>query len=446
MTIPIDDVLFELRPARWLWKPLLKRVVTGSFAPLAMRPAETELPGGLQRLGLYLHVPFCHNLCPYCPYHRIKFDEEVYRRFETAAHEEIDLRARQLAEEVAVNGGRQPRIVSLYVGGGTPTVVPAALSRLLGHLSKAFGSAGDVCVELHPAAMADDCLGMLRTAGVSMLSVGVESLSDRLLGLIGRSHDAATAEDAVRRAVAHGFEAVNVDLMFALPTQTLDELDNDLRSVLALGVDQVSTYPIFGFPYTEWGQRLGLAKIGRPRGDTIRQMLDLIRQRCREHGLEQCAVWSFLRPQKKKFSSITRHHYLGFGPSAASMTGRQFCVNTFSIEEYVAAFPGRSPVALVLPVSRRLEMAYWLYWRVYEMKLRGADFHELFGEDLEAVYGWLLRLLVRLGVMTRHDNCYRVTEGAAYWVHRFQNEYSLNYINRLWGRCRQQAWPREVRL
>ena len=234
--------------------------------------------------------------------------------------------------------------------------------------------------------------------------------------------------------------------MFALPTQTLDELDYDLRRVLALGVDQVSTYPIFGFPYTEWGQRLGLAKIGRPRGDVIRQMLDLIRRRCREHGLEQCAVWSFLRPSKKKFSSITRHHYLGFGPSAASMTGRQFFVNTFSVEEYAAALPERLPVALVLPVDRRLEMAYWLYWRVYEMKLGGADFRELFGEDLEAVYGGLLRLAGAVGHDGAANGCYRVTEEAAYWVHRFQNEYSLNYINRLWGRCRQEAWPPEVRL
>jgi oxygen-independent coproporphyrinogen-3 oxidase len=446
MSIPIDDLLFGLRPARWAWKPLLKRVVTGSFAPLAMRPGETEVPVALQRLGLYLHVPFCHNLCPYCPYHRVKFDEGLYRRYEAAAHQEIDLRARQMAGSLARSGGQRPRIVSVYVGGGTPTVVPEGLSRLLAHLAEAFGRAGDVCVELHPAAMDDDCLGLLRASGVTMLSVGVESLSDRLLGLIGRSHDAAAAEDAVRRAAAHGFEAVNVDLMFALPTQTLHELDYDLRHVLALGVDQVSTYPIFGFPYTEWGQRLGLARIGRPRGDVIRQMLDLIRQRCHEHGLEQCAVWSFLRPSEKKFSSITRHHYLGFGPSAASMTGRQFCVNTFSIDEYAAALPGRSPVALVLPVDRRLEMAYWLYWRVYEMKLGVADFRELFGEELEAVYGGLLRPLLRLGMMERHNGSYRVTRGAAYWVHRFQNEYSLNYINRLWGRCRQEAWPREVGL
>ncbi len=346
MNVALDDLLFGFQPARLVWKPLLKRLITGSFDPLVMARRETDVPAGLQRLGLYLHVPFCHNLCPYCPYHRVQFDAALFSHYEKAVHQEIDLRARQMTEGLAASGGQRPRIVSLYLGGGTPTVVPEALVRLVTHLGEAFGPPGDVCIELHPSAMDNQCLQLLRVAGVSMLSVGVESLSGRLLSLIGRSHDAATAEDAVRRAVALGFDAVNVDLMFALPTQTIEELDDDLCRVLALGVDQVSTYPIFGFPYTEWGQRLGLAKIARPNGSVIRQMLDLIRRRCREHGLEQCAVWSFLRSSKKKFSSITRHHYLGFGPSAASMTGDRFFVNTFSVEEYTAALPERAPVAL----------------------------------------------------------------------------------------------------
>jgi oxygen-independent coproporphyrinogen-3 oxidase len=446
MNTALDDLLFGFRPARWVWKPLLKRLITGSSRSLTMRREETSVPADLRRLGLYLHVPFCHNLCPYCPYHRVKFDADLFDLYETAVRKEIDLRARQMTESLAASGGQRPQIVSLYLGGGTPTVVPNSLARLVTHLAETFGPLGDVCVELHPSAMDDECLQLLRAAGITMLSVGVESLSDRLLSLIGRSHDAATAEDAVRRALDLGFEAINTDLMFALPSQTLDELDHDLCRLLELGVDQISTYPIFGFPYTDWGQERGLGKITRPNGHIIRQMLDLIRQRCSEYGLEQCAVWSFLRPQKKKFSSITRHHYLGFGPSAASMTGEQFFTNTFSVEEYVATLPEKAPVALVLPVDRQLEMAYWLYWRVYEMKLCLADFRELFGEDLDDVYGRMLRLLMRMGMLERDGGCYRVTENSAYWVHRLQNEYSLNYINRLWGRCRQEAWPSEVTL
>ncbi|HUU21943.1 MAG TPA: radical SAM protein [Phycisphaerae bacterium] len=446
MWISVDDLLFGFRPARWVWKPLIKRAVTGGWATPPMRPADVTFPAQLKRLGLYLHVPFCHNLCPYCPYNRIKYDEALFGRYEAAVHQEIDLVARRMDEAFRGRDEPRPRIVSLYIGGGTPTVVPEGLARLVTHLQEAFGAAGDICVELHPAAMDDACLDVLKGVGVTMLSIGVESLSDRLLELIGRSHDAATAEDAVRRAVALGFDAVNVDLMFALPGQTLDELDHDLQRVLALGVDQISTYPIFGFPYTELGHELGIKSIRRPRGGLIRKMLDLIRRRACEQGFEQCAVWSFLRPRQKKFSSITRHHYLGFGPSAASMTGEAFYVNTFSVEEYAQALPDRLPVALVMPVDRRLEMAYWLYWRAYEMKIPGDAFRELFDGELDAAYGRLMRLLGRLGMVDRQNGSYLLTEQAAYWIHRLQNEYSLNYINRLWGRCREEAWPREVQL
>lgn len=434
----LDDLLFGFAPAKRVWKPLLRWVLTGRFASPVLRPGALEIPEQLTRLGLYLHVPFCRNLCPYCPYNRVAYDAPLYRRYEAAVHQEI--------ERVAAMRAKWPPIVSLYVGGGTPTVEPAGLARLLAHARQAFGPPGDVCIELHPSAMDDSCLARLRGAGVTMLSIGVESFSDRLLAAIGRNHDGAAARDAVYRAAAAGFDAVNVDLMFALPGQSLEELGADLDWVLASEVDQISTYPIFGFPYTEWGERLGGKGIHRPPGDRIRAMLGLIRRKATAAGFAQCAVWSFLRPRRKKFSSITRHHYLGFGPSAASMTGRQFAVNTFSVEEYAAALPGRLPVALTLPVDRRLEMTYWLYWRAYEMKLPRAEFVELFGAALEVEYGGLLEASLRLGMLQRRDGAYHVTEDAAYWIHRLQNEYSLNYIDRLWGRCRQEAWPREVRL
>jgi oxygen-independent coproporphyrinogen-3 oxidase len=395
-------------------------------------------------MGLYLHVPFCRQLCAYCPYNRVKYEASLYRQYEQAAHQEIDLVAGRLAEARSHHG--QPGIDSLYVGGGTPTIEPENLARLVAHIRSAFGKPGDVCVELHPSAMDDDCLQLLKQVGVTMVSVGVESLSDRLLTLVGRSHNAATAEESVRRAVAHGFDTVNADLMFALPTQTLAEWDQDLQRVLRLGVDQVSAYPIFVFPYTGLGRRLGAKAIRRPQSGRIRDMLALIRHRACEEGFAQCSVWSFARLQHKKFTSTTRHHYVGIGPSAASMLPGHFYVNTFSIEEYAAALPRKLPVALVMPVPRRLEMAYWLYWRLYEMRILPDEFRQIFDEELEAIYGVPLRLLARLGMLRCENGCYQVTEDSVYWIHRMQNEYALNYINRLWGRCRTEAWPSELTL
>lgn len=445
MELVPEDILIG-STLRRMWKPLLKRYLTASWSPLLMRPAEVVFPPNLRQMGLYLHVPFCRRPCTYCPYNRVTYDESLFQVYETAAHQEIDLIAARLTEAGRHRRDHPPHITSLYAGGGTPTIVPESLARLIAHLEEAFGRAGDICVELHPAAMDDTCLDILKQLGVSMVSVGVESFSDRLLRLIGRSHDAATAEQSIRRALVRGFHTVSADLMFALPTQTLDELDQDLQKVLTLGVDQISCYPIFGFPYTELGQRLGIKQIRRPASSLIRQMLGLIRRRANDHGLVQSAVWSFARPQGKKFTSTTRHHYLGIGPSAASMIPGQFYVNTFSIREYAAAIQDRLPTALVMPVSRRLEMTYWLYWRAYEMRIPRQGFRAIFEEEIEAVYGPLLALLKRMGMVRLDDDCYCLTEQSAYWIHQVQNEYTLNYINRLWGRCRQEAWPAKVRL
>ncbi len=444
MRIPWEDWLWDCRPAKRLWKPLLKRYLTGAWKPFRMRPGEGVYPSDLEQLGLYLHVPFCHQPCAYCPYNRIKFSASLYDEYERAAHQEIDLSAARLTEGRA--GKRRPSISSLYIGGGTPTIKPMSLVGLVTHITKAFGQPGDICVELHPAAMDDECLKLLKQIGVNMVSVGVESLSDRLLTLIGRSHNAATAEDSVRRAVAEGFETVNADIMFALPTQTLEELDLDLQRVLTLGVNQISTYPIFAFPYTELGRRLKISRIQRPKGNVIRDMLAVIRRRAHEHGLTRCSVWSFGRSGKKKYTLTTRHHYIGIGPSAASMLPGRFFVNTFSIEQYAATLPHRLPVALAMPIDRQLEMAYWLYWRIYEMSIPVGEFSRFFGRDIERIHGGLLRLLTRLGILNHEDGCYHVAEGSAYWIHRLQNEYALNYINHLWGTCRNEAWPSEVTL
>lgn len=440
-----DDLVFGLRPLRWVWKPLFRRYATGGWGRFRMRPGEASFPPRLDRLGLYLHVPFCRKLCAHCPYNRVPYDPDLYRRFEEAAGEEIRIAARRLEEARRDGPGGRPSIASLYVGGGTPTVEPESLLRLLRRMAEAFGPAGDVSIELHPAA-GDSSIALLKEAGVTMVSVGAQSFTDRILQAIGRSHDAAAAEETVRRAVAARFDTVNVDLMFALPGQTLEDLDRDLARALALEADQVSAYPIFAFPYTEMGRRLGLRKIRRPPGKLIREMLALVRRKAREGGMVQCSVWSFARPNRRKYTSTTRHHYLGIGPSAASMLPGQFRLNTFSVAEYAKAVPERLPVALAMPVSRRLEMAYWFYWRLYEMRIPEADFRALFDRDLREVFGAALWALERLGMVRRRDGGWEVAEEAAYWIHRVQNEYALAYIDRLWGRCREEAWPEEVRF
>ena len=426
-------------PGKCIWKPVVQKAVTGHARRFRMVPGEPRWPKRLVAPGLYLHIPFCKNLCPYCPYNRVEYEESLFAAYARAVQQEIDLYAPHLQ-------GRT--FTSLYVGGGTPTVNWPGLVSILDHLRARLGGLPDVCVELHPASMDDACLRALKDAGATSLSIGVESASDAVLQRIGRSHDRHTALDAVERALRIGFGSINVDLMFALPGQSAADWHDDVQTLVGLGIDQLSTYPLFAFPYSDDGRERRLRDVARPPHALVKGMLDFTDAHCESRGLARCAVWSWLRPGKHKFSSITRHHYIGFGPSAASMTGTDFTVNTFDVRAYAETLPARRPVAVAMPLDRRLEMAYWLYWRIYELKILDADFRAVFGPDasLDAEFGRLLRPLLWTRLLERVPGGYRVTRPGAYWIHRLQNEYSLSYINRLWGTCRRAPWPREVRL
>lgn len=404
-----------------------------------MLPVEPHFPKSLKKVGLYLHVPFCKNLCPFCPYNRTEYDDGLFDRFEKAVHEEIELYTPHL---------RDCEFVSLYIGGGTPTINLPGLIRIIEHLKQNFSLSCDICIELHPGNMDDECLTHIKNAGVTMLSIGIESTSDRILKNIGRNHDGQTAINSLRRSLDVGFDSVNVDLMFALPDQALTDWENDLVAVINEGVHQISTYPLFSFPYSDLGQSKKISRVKRPDSQLIRSMLKLTHALASDAGYDRCAVWSWLRKPKKKFSSITRHHYVGFGPSAASMIGSDFYVNTFDVASYAEALPDRRPVALSMPVDKRLEMAYWLYWRVYELEIKQSDFKNLFGEEhsIESFFSNVIKPFQMAGMIERENGCYHVTDSGAYWIHRLQNEYSLNYINRLWGSCRKDPWPQEVYL
>jgi oxygen-independent coproporphyrinogen-3 oxidase len=386
---------------------------------------------------LYLHTPFCRDLCPYCPYNRWPYDARQYELFEEAVKREIT----QTARRTSIG-----HIPSLYVGGGTPTVDPDGLLRILAHLTSELGRADRTCVELHPAWMPSATLASLRQAGVDMVSVGAQTFHDHHLQRIGRKHTAAEGARAVADAVQAGFETVNVDLMFVLPGQTLDEVRRDVESALDAGATQISTNPMLGFPYSRLGRQKGLARVQRPRGRLTRRMLAAIDRTARARGLERCAVWSWLKPQHHKFSTVARHYYLGFGPSAASMTGRDLYFNTFHVEAYADAVRKGMPVALCLPLNLRREMAYWLYWRLYEMRVGRESFAAMFGRNLDKRYGWLFALPRLLGLMRKGGPGYEVTDRGAYWIHRLQNSFSLDYITRIWSLCRREPWPSEVRL
>jgi coproporphyrinogen III oxidase-like Fe-S oxidoreductase len=148
-----------------------------------------------------------------------------------------------------------------------------------------------------------------------------------------------------------------------------------------------------------------------------------------------------------KYCSVTVPVYLGLGASGSSYLPDIFYVNSFNVAEYIRTLEaGQLPIALSLPLTRPMQMAGWLYWRLYETRFTKADFMARFHEDFDSVYGAYMRPLRTLGLIQEEGQAVRLTDPGAYWLHVVQDMFAIDYVSTLWGTSKQQPWPQEVVL
>ncbi|HNQ23113.1 MAG TPA: radical SAM protein [Phycisphaerae bacterium] len=428
----------------WLQRSIKRAVgrrLTGARRLVLRRevPALESRLDALPELGLYLHVPFCRQICPYCPYNKELFDADLAQRYTQAALREIDIYADLV--------GHKP-VTSFYIGGGTPTtLLHAGLDRILEHVYASFPMQCDVHLESHVNDLSHDNLGLLLSLGVKHLSIGVEALQDRHLRTLCRPYTVDQAMAAVNRAVHAGFDCVNVDAIFALPGQTLAEIEELGHRMVALGADQVTTYPLFEFPYTRWPQlarQNGYRRFGALRK---RRMLRTLEHIFYDAGFRRSSVWAFTRSGVPRYCSVTVPLYLGLGASGSSYLRDVFYVNTFNVRAYCEALEqGRLPIALSLDLSPDMQMAGWLYWRLYETRFRKSRFYERFGRSFDEVFGKYFKLLALAGFLTDDGDEIVCSDRGTYWLHWVEDLFSIDYVGALWGTSGQQPWPQEVVL
>jgi coproporphyrinogen III oxidase-like Fe-S oxidoreductase len=401
-------------------------------------PALIDMFEGIGEVGLYLHIPFCHQICPYCPYSKMIYQPELAEAYAQAVQQEIEVYSRLV--------GSRP-ITSFYIGGGTPTtMLQSGLPAILDCIGHRFNVRCGIHMESHPHDLTSENIATIRALGVDHLSVGVEALHDRHLKSLHRPYTVAQAQESVERAVAAGFNCVNADMIFALPGQTYREIEEAGTRLLQWGVDQIAAYPLFTFPYTDWS-RLSPTTETRFNVFQRRRMLSILESIFYAAGFRRTSVWAFTRHGVPKYCSVTVPLYLGLGASGSSYLQDVFYVNTFNVREYVLALQrGHLPIALSLQLSESMQMAGWLYWRIYETRFRTSDFRKRFQRDLNSVYGPLISLMKRLGLLYHVGDEIVLSDHGAYWLHVLQDLFSIDYISRLWGISKTDPWPRSVVL
>lgn len=379
-------------------------------------------------LGLYVHIPFCRRLCSFCPYCKQPYDEETCNRYLDALLREIHM----------VGGTHKKRVTSLYFGGGTPALVAERLGEIITALEEHFIITQGIGVELHPDNVTVPVLRTLREAGVTKLSIGIQSFQEKYQAILGR---AAVDQHALSEALAQvPFETVSMDFIFALPGQSFEDLRADIDTAFHCGVNHVAIYPFIDFTFTS----STIPPMGKREKRTL---LDRITGYCLEQGYTRTSIWTFASESSASYSSMTRDNFLGFGCSATTLLQDQFKVNTFSVEEYCKRInSGSLPTALTLRFTRRQRMVYYLFWTAYSTRVDARAFQQFFGVSLESMYGFELKLARLLGLITERDGVYEMTLKGAFYYHYYENFYTLAYIDKMWGLLRENAFPEGMEL
>jgi len=390
--------------------------------------------------GLYLHIPFCKQICPYCPYNKEIYQPEVAARYTRAVKKEIDFYS-------ALFGGKP--VTSFYIGGGTPTtMLYSGLDQILEHVFKNFNMQCDIHMESHPNDLSPDNLDAIKSLNIANLSTGVEALQDKYLKFLNRPYNTKQVKAAVERAVNKGFKCFSVDFIFALPNQTYRELEQAGHELVETGIDQVAAYPLFKFPYTKMGGSARQSNYNILSIFKRRKMLHILEAIFYDKKYERTSVWAFTKEGIPKYCSVTVPLYVGLGASGGSYLKDIFYLNTFNVAEYIKKLEnGEMPIALSLDLSENMQMAWWFYWRVYETRFKRSDFKKRFGKEFNEIYGKYIKLFSSLGLIKKDDgNEVILSDKGTFWLHALEDLFSLDYISKLWGISKQEPWPEKIVL
>jgi len=284
-------------------------------------------------IGAYLHVPFCVQRCGYCSFNTAPESPGAVARFLPALLGEIDLVAK--APWAGAIGLR-----SVFLGGGTPSLLPAeAMAAILDRLRARFGIEADaeITVECNPESVSLERLSGYRRAGVTRISLGVQSLDDRILPTLDRLHTAAQARDAFDTARAAGFEDVSVDLIYGLPALDLATWEETVKGALGWGPDHLSAYALTLDEGSLWRSEAARRPIALPPEDTVTAQYTRLTQLGAEAGFEHYEVSNYARPGHRSTHNQIywrAEEYLGLGPGACGFLGDVRYGNVKPVDRY----------------------------------------------------------------------------------------------------------------
>ena len=346
---------------------------------------------------IYIHIPFCIRKCDYCD----------FLSGPSGPKEQADYVQALLREIQAVEEGEGRSVSSIFIGGGTPSVLD---ERLLGDILREIRNRfkmeedAEITIEVNPGTANIGKLQAYREMGINRLSIGLQSPEDRELKILGRIHNYGQFLETYQEARIVGFDNINIDLMSAIPDQTYEGWVKNLRTVAELEPEHISAYSLI----VEEGTPFAARKLNLPDEDTEYNMYEATAQILKEYGFEQYEISNYARKGRECRHNVgywTRQDYLGFGLGASSLYGKERFANTADMKKYLENSKNPEKIREKEPsLTREDEMAEFMFLGLRMTKgISKADFQRCFGCTIESVYGEVLEKYESMELLLEKD-------------------------------------------
>jgi oxygen-independent coproporphyrinogen-3 oxidase len=374
--------------------------------------------------GLYLHIPFCFNKCPYCDFNSYAVSLVPEKEYVSALIAELDFRAYE-------SNWRGKTVKSIYFGGGTPSVFKAkSIDRIISFICSSFAVAEDVeiSLEANPGTLTADLLAQFKVAGVNRISIGAQSFNSQTLKTLGRIHSASHTEAAVEAARSAGFRNLSLDLIYGVPGQSVSDFKVDLRRIIELEPEHVSPYGLTIEKGTPFFQSYKSGRLILPPEDDVVQMMEELNSSLSGAGFERYEISNYARPGREAIHNLNywdAQDYLGVGAGAHSFNSnceisrrkgtKKVCrrwVNYHLPNRYMKEAIARGKAEASSETLNKQDLIFEFFFlglrKVEGVSLK--DFKERFDQEVKEVYPVLLDVLLDRGLIALTDENLALSE------------------------------------
>ncbi|WP_027968562.1 radical SAM family heme chaperone HemW [Streptococcus equinus] len=352
----------------------------------------------------YIHIPFCTQICYYCDFSKVFIKNQP-----------VDAYLQALLREFESYDIKKLR--TLYIGGGTPTSITAEqLEYLLTNLTKHLDLSvlEEFTIEANPGDLTEDKIEVLKNSAVNRVSLGVQTFNDKHLKQIGRSHNEAQIYSTIENLKKAGFHNISIDLIYALPGQTMEDVKENVAKAIALDIPHLSLYSLILEHHTVFMNKMRRGKLQLPQEDLEAEMFEYIISELEKNGFEHYEISNFTKPGFESRHNLMywdNAEYYGVGAGASGYLNGVRYRNRGPIQHYLKAVSEGNARLSEETLTKEEMMEEELFLGLRKKSgVSIARFEEKFGVSFEERYGQIVRELCNQGLLVPDDNVVRMTK------------------------------------